>query len=82
VARSGDEVLLGSDERHLDFRVSVRREPTRVVVTTVVCLNNARGRAYSALVRLVHPTILRAMLARAAYRLSRPGRAVADASMS
>ena len=82
VARSGDEVLLGSDERHLDFRVSVRRGPTRVVVTTVVCLNNARGRAYSALVRLVHPTIVRAMLARAAHRLSRPGRAVAGASLS
>jgi hypothetical protein len=82
VARTGDEVLLGPDERHLDFRVSVRREPTRIVVTTVVCLNNTRGRVYSALVRLVHPTIVRAMLARAAHRLSRPGRAAAGASVS
>jgi hypothetical protein len=71
VARTDDEVLLGSDANHLDFRASVRREPDRVVLTTVVQLHNARGRAYSALVRLVHPTIVRAMLRRAARRLSR-----------
>ena len=81
VARSGDEVLLGSDERHLDFRASVRREPTRVVVTTVVCVKNARGRAYSTLVRLVHPAIVRAMLAAAAYRLSRPRSALNNSAL-
>ena len=30
----------------------------------------ARGRAYFALVRLLHPTVVRAMLGRAAYRLA------------
>jgi hypothetical protein len=70
VARTDDEVLLGTDESHLDFRVSVRREPDRVVLTTVVRLHNRRGRAYFALVRPVHPTIVRAMLDRAAWRLS------------
>ncbi len=75
VARTGDEVLLGTDERHLDFRASVLREPGRVVVSTVVALHNRRGRAYFALVRLVHPVVVRAMLGRAAYRLSRRSRA-------
>ncbi len=71
VARTDDEVLLGTDERHLDFRASVLREPDRVVLSTVVALHDTRGRAYFALVRLVHPVIVRAMLTRAARRLSR-----------
>jgi hypothetical protein len=70
LARTADEVLLGSDAGHLDFRASVRREPDRVVLTTVVQLHDRRGRAYFALVRLVHPVIVRAMLRRAARRLS------------
>lgn len=72
VARGPDEVLLGTDERHLDFRASVLREPERVVVSTVVALHGARGRAYFALVRRVHPVLVRAMLSRAAHRLSHP----------
>ncbi|MBW0115484.1 DUF2867 domain-containing protein [Pseudonocardia abyssalis] len=74
LARTDDEVLLGSDEGHLDFRASVLREPDRVVVSTVVQVHNARGRAYFAPVRLVHPMIVRAMLTRAAHRLSRRAR--------
>jgi hypothetical protein len=70
-ARTDDEVLLGTDSNHLDFRASVRRERARVVLTTVVQLHNRRGRAYSALVRRVHPVVVRAMLDRAARRLSR-----------
>ncbi|HXV94465.1 MAG TPA: DUF2867 domain-containing protein [Pseudonocardia sp.] len=71
VARRADEVLLGTDDEHLDFRASVLVEPERVVLSTVVTLHGARGRAYFALVRLVHPAIVRAMLTRAAHRLSR-----------
>lgn len=70
LARTEDEVLLGADSNHLDFRASVRREPDRVVLTTVVRLHNRRGRVYSALVRPVHPFVVRAMLNRAARRLS------------
>ena len=72
LARTDEEVLLGTDERHLDFRASVRREPQRVVLTTVVRLHNRRGRGYFALVRRVHPAIVRGMLSRAARRLSAP----------
>lgn len=70
LARAGDEVLLGTDERHLDFRVSVRRESRRVVLSTAVTLHGRRGRWYSAVIRPVHPSIVRAMLARAQRRLA------------
>jgi hypothetical protein len=70
LAHTENEVLLGTDSNHLDFRASVFREPDRVVLTTVVQLHNRRGRAYFALVRAVHPTVVRAMLSRAARRLS------------
>ena len=71
--RSDREVLVGTDERHLSFRASVRTGVDCVVVSTVVQLHNRRGRAYFALVRLVHPAIVRAVLVRAARELS-PGR--------
>lgn len=70
LARTDDEVLLGTDDGHLDFRASVRREPKRVVLSTVVTLHNRRGRGYFAIVRRVHPVVVQAMLARAARRLS------------
>ncbi|MGI5127182.1 DUF2867 domain-containing protein [Pseudonocardia sp. CA-107938] len=79
VRASGDEVLLGSDAGHLDFRVSVRCEPRRTVVSTVVQVHNLRGRAYFGLVRLVHPVVVRGMLTRAAASLARKSNAgVAD----
>jgi hypothetical protein len=66
VAWQSDEVLLGTDQQHLGFRASVLLERRRVVLTTVVQLHNRRGRAYWALVRRIHPAVVRTMLARAA----------------
>ena len=80
VTRTADEVLLGTDERHLDFRASVLREPGRVVVSTVVTLHNRRGRAYFALVWWVHLVVVRGMLTRAARRLSGSSNPARDAS--
>lgn len=71
VARDDDEVVVGADAGHLDFRASVRREPERIVLSTVVQLHNRRGRAYFALIRHIHPFVVRAMLNRAASRLAR-----------
>ncbi len=65
VSRTSDEVLLGIDQGHLDFRASVLRRPGQVVLTTVVQVHNRRGRAYSALIRRVHPLVVRSMLTRA-----------------
>lgn len=64
-----DEVLLGTDQGHLGFRASVLVEPDRVVLSTVVRLHNRRGRAYSALVRRIHPVVVRGMLSRAVQKL-------------
>jgi hypothetical protein len=70
VARTDDEVLLGTDDTHLDFRASVLREDRRVVLTTVVHVHSGRGRLYWGVVRHVHPVVVKAMLARAARRLA------------
>ena len=66
ISRTQREVLLGTDQAHLGFRASVLVESHRVVLTTIVELRNRRGRAYFALVRLIHPVVVRRMLARAA----------------
>ena len=66
------EVLLGEDDRHLDFRVSVLTRPTpqgngrQVVVSTVVHCHNLLGRSYLALIAPFHRQVVRSMLARAA----------------
>jgi Protein of unknown function (DUF2867) len=75
VAAQRDEVLLGVDQQHLAFRASVLVEPGRVVLSTVVELRNRRGRAYFALVRRVHPLVVRGLLNRAARKLAMPARA-------
>ena len=69
VAWSPNEVLLGIDQKHLAFRASVLVEPDRVVVSTIVEVRNRRGRAYSGLVRRVHPFVVRSTLANAAHKL-------------
>lgn len=70
VSWTPDEVLLGVDQGHLSFRASVLLEPTRVVLSTVVEVHNGRGRAYSALVRRIHPVVVRTALARAARAMT------------
>lgn len=77
-AHTADEILVGEDDRHLDFRVSflLRTEPSgRVaVVTTVVQYHNRLGRAYFAPVRLFHRRIVRAMLRETTDRFAREER--------
>lgn len=70
VSRTDNEVLLGIDQAHLGFRASVLVEPDRVVVSTLVELHNRRGRAYFAVVRRLHPMVVRGMLTRAARKMA------------
>lgn len=72
VAWQPDEVLVGTDQQHLGFRASVLLERRRVVLTTVVQLHNRRGRAYWALVRRIHPAVVRTLLARATRTMGAP----------
>ena len=78
VSRTDNEVLLGVDQSHLGFRASVLVEWDRVVVTTVVKFHNRRGAAYFAVVRTVHPLVVRSMLARAALALADPASRPSD----
>ena len=80
-ARSADEILLGEDDRHLDFRVSVLRQSDGAadwaIVSTVVRFNNWLGRVYFLPVRPLHklivPAMMRSALRRQAQRSTHSG---------
>lgn len=60
-----DEVILGEDDRHLDFRLSVRlTADDMVIATSAVRCHNLLGRAYLAAIKPFHILIVRSMLAR------------------
>lgn len=65
-----DEIVLGADDRHLDFRLSLLRRlsPTgaSLIATTVVHTHNAFGVTYLNLIRPFHHLVVRANLARCA----------------
>jgi hypothetical protein len=65
-ARSEDELLLGEDDRHLDFRLCLRVSEGQVTLTTLVHFRNVWGRVYFFLVRPFHGIIVQRMLRRAA----------------
>ncbi|UJW76698.1 DUF2867 domain-containing protein [Rhizobium sp. SL42] len=73
VSESDRQVVLGFDDKHLDFRivVDVRQEDGRgsvVAVTTVVARHNLGGRAYIAVVTPFHKVIVKSLLNRLAAR--------------
>jgi hypothetical protein len=69
---SDDEIVLGEDDTHLDFRASVLRRPAKtgseLVVTTVVHCHNMLGRTYLAAITPFHILVVRSGLSRAARR--------------
>ena len=67
---SDDEIIVGEDDSHLDFRLSVLRDRNAgrhgsVTVSSVVHCHNRVGRAYILLIRPFHTLIVRRSLARA-----------------
>lgn len=66
VSETRERVVLGFDDRHLDFRVVVdvvhRSDARRVIATTLVRTHNLFGRAYLAAVLPFHRLIVPAML--------------------
>ncbi|PRG77674.1 DUF2867 domain-containing protein [Burkholderia multivorans] len=77
--RHQDEIILGEDDTHLDFRVSVLVQPAsgdapqRLIVTTLVFYNRLLGRAYLGLIAPFHRIVVQASLDRARKR-GWPGR--------
>jgi len=63
-AKNEREILLGEDDKHLDFRVSLYldKQAKELAVTTVVKFNNWFGRLYFIPVRPFHKMIVPAML--------------------
>jgi hypothetical protein len=71
IAQTPHRVLLGFDDKHLDFRVAVDVTPLaharhEVTVTTLVRTHNRLGRIYLALVLPFHAVVVPAMLAQVA----------------
>ncbi|MGK5029884.1 DUF2867 domain-containing protein [Janthinobacterium sp. MDT1-19] len=72
-AVSDDEIIVGEDDSHLDFRLSVLRHRDAgrhgsVTVASVVHCHNRVGRAYILLIRPFHKLIVQRSLARAVKR--------------
>lgn len=71
ISRTADEVVIGADDRHLDFRTSVlvRRnalvERCKVIVTMVVHSHNRFGQLYLLVIAPFHLLVVRSNLQRA-----------------
>lgn len=70
---SDTEVVLGENDKHLDFRVSILCAPasspmagTRLTLSTVVHCHNRLGRAYLSVIAPFHRQVVKASLRRAA----------------
>lgn len=63
---SNDEIVLGEDDRHLDFRLSLLRRDsltgTQLIATTVVHSHNAFGLTYLNLISPFHHFVIRSWL--------------------
>jgi hypothetical protein len=74
LGRSDHELILGEDDRHLDFRLSLllRARPEgpgdEVVATTVVRCHNTLGRAYLVLISRFHRFVVVGILTRASKK--------------
>jgi len=73
VAQSDREVVLGFNDSHLDFRISIRVAPdgpqaTQVTLSTIVKTNNLLGRSYLATIMPFHRLIVRHLLEHARFR--------------
>ncbi|ORY25568.1 hypothetical protein BCR39DRAFT_544068 [Naematelia encephala] len=73
IKESSDEIILGVDDRHLDFRLSVYRkvtpDRTAIYMTTVVHCHNWLGRLYLFAITPFHWMVARSALARLHHRL-------------
>jgi hypothetical protein len=70
-----NEIILGTDDRHLDFRVSLIRrispDGEQLILTTVVQVHNLLGRAYIRAINPFHHLVVKRTLLRLARALRR-----------
>jgi hypothetical protein len=79
VFESATEIVLGSNDKHLDFRIWIGVQPSeggsRVSMSTLVRCHKVFGEVYLTLVLPVHRILSRLMLARALVSLRKTKRA-------
>ncbi|MDR1385686.1 MAG: DUF2867 domain-containing protein [Planctomycetaceae bacterium] len=66
IDQNGNEVLMGVDDKHLNFRVSVLidRERSHICITTAVHYNNRWGKMYFLIIKPFHRIIVHSMIKR------------------
>lgn len=65
---SENELILGADDKHLDFRAIITKsleEDYNIKLTTLVVYNNRFGKIYMAIVRPFHKLVVKRMLKQA-----------------
>jgi Protein of unknown function (DUF2867) len=71
---TANEVFLGEDDSHLNFRISAQVRPAtassapQFIVSSVVHCNNLLGRTYIAVIAPIHKAIVKAAMKRAARK--------------
>lgn len=65
VTRTENEIILGIDDKHLDFRLSIITSGTHAYTATWVRRNNWLGRIYLAIIMPFHVLIVRQAIGRA-----------------
>lgn len=66
ISESPEQVVMGFDDRHLDFRIVVTVNAGTATVTTIVCRHNLLGRLYLAAIMPFHRRIAAAFTAKIA----------------
>jgi hypothetical protein len=70
LTRTGDTLVVGADDKHLDFRGVLRVVGDDLQCATIVHQHNATGRAYFTVVKPFHRRIVPALLRRVRFEVS------------
>jgi hypothetical protein len=69
ISNTGAEVVVGGDDKHLDFRIWISIQPSlkgsEVTISTLVKINNLLGRIYLSTIMPFHKLLSRSLLQRA-----------------
>jgi len=69
ISSNGSEVVVGGDDKHLDFRIWISVQPSpagsKVTISTLVKINNLLGRVYLFAIMPFHRLLSRSLLQRA-----------------
>jgi len=67
---SKNEIVMGTNDKHLDFRVSLLTDNSeKLIISTVVIFHNIFGRLYFFIVKHFHKLIVPSMIKRMAFNL-------------